>query len=370
MSTLSQQVHDRAGSRPDSKLPDALGKALLLVLSLSLSILGAEMATRLVYGHFLGKWGERAEFFSYDSLLGWRGRRNVEAQFQRTDFSVTVRQNRYGHPGVEYPVGKPLGKWRILLLGDSYTWGYGLDQDKTFAALLDEQLPATQIINMGCSGFGTDQELLALETDGLRFSPDVVIVVVSLPSDFHNNTHSVQYSYPKPYFVIATGSLERRNVPVPHRNLAQRVSCYLTRRSALYNYIRARRIRLPFRKDVPQGESGAEEVIITAELLKEIDRLCSAHGATTLIVLNPTITAKTYRMYGSDKMDRLDMLLRDAHLPVLNLSHAFSDHVRTSSDRIIFQHDSHWNEVGHQLVAATIQEALAQQGLLGPATDP
>ena len=94
------------------------------------------------------------------------------------------------------------GTLRIVLLGDSYTWGYGVPEDGTFASLLARRLPATEVINMGCSGYGTDQELLALEEHGVHFRPDVVIMVVSLPSDFMNNTHAVQYSYPKPYFII------------------------------------------------------------------------------------------------------------------------------------------------------------------------
>jgi lysophospholipase L1-like esterase len=360
MSPTSQSLHDRLGAPRRRALPNAIGKSLLLAFSLLICLVAAELATRLVYPQFLGKWGERADFYAYDSIRGWRGRADVEARFQRMDFSVMVRQNRYGYRGWDCAVEKAKGRRRMLVLGDSYAWGYGVEDDKMFTSILDDRLPAMDVLNLGCSGYGTDQELLTLETDGLRFDPDVIVVVVTLPSDFENNTHAVQYDYPKPYFIFRGNTLVRRNVPVPHRNGWQRFSCWMTRRSTFYNYIRARRIPLPFGIDETRADCETDAVRITAALLEEIDGLGRTHGSEVLIVLNPTIAAKTYGLYQGDKVGRLDDALTQTGLWVVNLSPVFSDHVRAGGDRLVFEHDSHWNAAGHRLVASAIELALRE----------
>lgn len=104
MPALSQHDNGPPARHRISRLTDALGKAFLLVISLSFFILVGEVAMRQFNSHQLGKWRERADFYCYDSTLGWRGQPHVTGQFARKDFTTTIRLNSYGYRGRDYPV--------------------------------------------------------------------------------------------------------------------------------------------------------------------------------------------------------------------------------------------------------------------------
>jgi lysophospholipase L1-like esterase len=72
-------------------------------------------------------------------------------------------------------------EYRILALGDSVTFGTGVDQDKTFAARLEPLLQGrlhrpVRVINSGVGGYNTVQEVTYFKRDGLPLQPDLVLL--------------------------------------------------------------------------------------------------------------------------------------------------------------------------------------------------
>ncbi|HJZ12662.1 MAG TPA: SGNH/GDSL hydrolase family protein, partial [Acidobacteriota bacterium] len=65
---------------------------------------------------------------------------------------------------------------RILVIGDSYVEAIQVPQEKHFGRLLESKLPNTEVILMARGGYGTKREKELLR-DGLKFAPDVVVVV-------------------------------------------------------------------------------------------------------------------------------------------------------------------------------------------------
>lgn len=70
---------------------------------------------------------------------------------------------------------KKLDEKRILLLGDSFTYGVGSNDDETFAGRLQAKLPQYQFANAGCNGYGTRNGLSVLDFLGPDLKPDLVI---------------------------------------------------------------------------------------------------------------------------------------------------------------------------------------------------
>lgn len=93
----------------------------------------------------------------------------------------------------DLPYEKPPGVLRVLALGDSHTNGYEVRQDETFSAVLETVLRDSgsnaEVINAGISGFGTAEQLVYLEQEGLRYEPDVVVVGF-YGNDFADNIKS------------------------------------------------------------------------------------------------------------------------------------------------------------------------------------
>jgi len=159
------------------------------------------------------------ELFEYDPDLGWRGQAGARGQFVGWEFTTDVRLNSRGFRDAEFTAAKAPGVFRIVVLGDSIAWGYGVEQTQRFADLLPEawlrEGRAAQVVNLAVSGYGTDQELLLWERQGRRYCADLVLLAL-YENDVRENTQTFQGRSPKPYFRLSgDGTLALENVPVP-----------------------------------------------------------------------------------------------------------------------------------------------------------
>ena len=92
----------------------------------------------------------------YDSTLSYTLKPGV-CEFNNREFSTTYQINSFGFRDDERSLQSP----EIILLGDSYTMGWGVDQDSSFAQLI-EHATGLKTLNAGISSYGTARELLAL----------------------------------------------------------------------------------------------------------------------------------------------------------------------------------------------------------------
>ena len=93
-----------------------------------------------------------------------------------------VKINAHGLRDEEVPYTKPSDEKRILVLGDSVTFGWGISQGESFSdrmePLLREQTGERwQVINAGVNGYNTEQEATFLRIEGMRYSPDYVLLI-------------------------------------------------------------------------------------------------------------------------------------------------------------------------------------------------
>ena len=82
---------------------------------------------------------------------------------------------------------------KILALGDSFTFGEGVEMEETYAKVLERILKEQytgkniEVINIGVPGYGNDQELRVLKKDGKYYKPDLVLVGFYVGNDFLDN---------------------------------------------------------------------------------------------------------------------------------------------------------------------------------------
>ncbi len=94
----------------------------------------------------------------------------------------TVILNTHGLRDEEIPYAKPPDENRVLVLGDSVTFGWGVTQGESFADRMEPLLRARtgkkwQAINAGVNGYNSEQEATFFRIDGLRYAPDIVVLV-------------------------------------------------------------------------------------------------------------------------------------------------------------------------------------------------
>ena len=154
-------------------------KPLLLNLALSfVTFLVCGVALELVLR--LNGYGN-LEIYQPDPSLYWKLKPNQDC-YTKVDLRP-VHINSLGTRGPEFQVDKPLGTIRILSLGDSRTFGWGLRESETYSVrlkeLLQQELGTTkrvEVINAGVNAWSYSQMLVYVRDTALRYRPDVVIV--------------------------------------------------------------------------------------------------------------------------------------------------------------------------------------------------
>ena len=164
----------RPGSRSLTLRLALLAGALVVVLIV------AELLLRL-----LGSGAQDADawriggFHRPDSELIYSMKPNTSASWATGEFVEEVVTNSLGLRGDEIPA-KPEGVRRILVLGDSMTFGHGVSADATYAKQLEglyrEQGKAIEVVNAGVKGYGNDQSVKFFETRLRGLDPDLVIL--------------------------------------------------------------------------------------------------------------------------------------------------------------------------------------------------
>ncbi len=107
----------------------------------------------------------------YDSVLGWR--RQVVP-------NPTFGIESHGFRHAEVKVAKAAGALRGFALGDSQTFGAGLDADQAYASVTERLLRAdgldVEVINTGLSGYRSIQALRLMQGQLAPFEADFVVV--------------------------------------------------------------------------------------------------------------------------------------------------------------------------------------------------
>jgi len=102
--------------------------------------------------------------------------------YKRLNRNVPITINSDGFRGKAIPVDKHAQSKRIVGIGDSLMFGWGVNDDETYLSLLSEQLNAKypemtwEIINMAVPGYNTVMEVETLKEKGLHYKPDIVII--------------------------------------------------------------------------------------------------------------------------------------------------------------------------------------------------
>ena len=332
---------------------------------LALALLGCvalivvmEIAARKFVPHWAPAAEERVKFWAYSELLGWEHVPNQRGRFNNPAFSVDVAINSHGMRDDEYPLERT-GKKRMLVIGDSFGWGFGVQHEERFSELMEVGRPDWEIINASVSGYGTDQQFLFLKEKGMGFKPDLVLLLFC-ENDFRNNVRREEYRYFKPFFVVENGALQLRNVPVPGANMTQRLIRVLRGRMYLA-YLGPRVYGLVV--DGERQETGRMEgdpprgYEVTYHLIEAVNALCADHDSRLVLVSVP--------MKAESRAWLREAAARE-NIPYLPLD----DYFESNKGPTTFPQDLHWNANGHAIAAEAIDAFLRDRGLFRDAARP
>jgi len=156
------------------RLKTVLQNVALAAGSFGLCFVALEVALRIAgYGN--------VEIYQPDPLLYWKLKPNQDC-YTKID-RKPVHVNSLGTRGAEFQPLKPAGTLRILSLGDSRTFGWGLTEAESYSGLIEKALlkhpgsaKRVEVINAGVNAWSYAQMHTYFREHGIKFQPDIVIL--------------------------------------------------------------------------------------------------------------------------------------------------------------------------------------------------
>jgi lysophospholipase L1-like esterase len=349
---------------------------------------------------------------SLDSALLFSA--GTTARYETSEFDVTARNNTLGLRGGELVVERPQEMKRIVAIGDSFTWGWGVPDSGAWPAVLEVLLKDSgidvEVVNAGQPG--ANPFLYARNAARVVpvLKPDLVIIGVLQGDDIQQLRnalapepvsmrvrHALRVLVPnmtglakrlRASFdpVVEIGVLWRRQaqmmlraMPEVERRRYEKLEAevrVLFENGRLNPFLVQIALRQPDyfvdatrkeRLEMPQG--------IMAESLRELTAMAAAHGSEVMVVAIPypvyisRPALEAQRRIGfeldeglltSEVPDRTIQEASDrAGVPCITLSAEFRD--RCESETLFFPLDGHLNEAGHRYLAGQLAPLVEQR---------
>lgn len=157
-----------------------LGFTLLVLAGILAGL--AEVTVRLVvddgmqYDLEMWSYARTGKQLSDNPKIGHEHRPNSEFHAMGVDVSI----NEHGMRGMSVAKEKPPETFRVMMLGDSLTFGWGVASNETFSARLEELLraknPNVEVLNTGVGNTNTEMQAEYFASKGREFEPDLVVL--------------------------------------------------------------------------------------------------------------------------------------------------------------------------------------------------
>ena len=358
----------------------------LVVLELAVRLLLAQQSANVLCA------------YQADAVLGWELEPNLEKTAKDTagvEYSYLVETNSRGERGPETEI---LGsEFLVVGLGDSFTFGSGVDENKTFLRVLEKSLGEkgkdVKILNLGVGGYSTRQELDLLEIYLEKFG-NVELAIIGF---FSGNDVFDSLENPLDYNVLdgclKAGQLraeEGNSLPAGLRNFfranfksygffAEKIRAVPLLRDALMGLGLMVQKRpplyiLPLQN--PPDEATALGWIETEKQLERAEAIAEKHGIKIILLDIPSnfqvydsARESALKSYGIDSNGfesgypekRIRQFLEGKHgLMFVETLQEF----RQSGEKLYYEKDPHWTAEGHALAARILEREIIEKKLV------
>jgi lysophospholipase L1-like esterase len=334
-----------AGSRAADGGAGRIANIALLVASLAIVIAAAEVACRTLvdtgreYHIEMWKYAVRLKRIAADPALGHEHVPSRAMRLMGADVVINSQGLRNAELGPKAP-----GTVRILMLGDSIAFGWGVAQDETMSAVVARILPGVEVVNSGVGNYNTAMEVAYFRDKGLALDPDVVVLNYFIndaePTPVYRDVPWIaRHAYLYPVIGGAWDAVRRRALGAPDWR-----AYYL----GLYA------------DDAPGWREARAAFAALATL-------CRERGIRLVIANIPELRVLTgYPFAGVN--DRLEALARAAGVPYLDLLPSLAG--ENPADLWVTAPDPHPNARAHRLMGEALAAFLIGHGIVAGDRSP
>ncbi len=277
-------------------------------------------------------------------------------------------------------------KTPAVFVGDSFTYGWFVDQNETFVELLEQQ-STLDVINLGVGSYSSLNNLFILKKYGITFTPKVIFWGL-FQNDYVDSVGTLSWQESNLTYSGYIDVIRKGDTTVPFYSLRY----FLAKNSALYNLI-----KFPFKKDefikkekqFYDEESDLffrvdylEEVTNTAnpdyikglsltkQAILDAQAIATYHNATFVVVIIPS-KEQVYHLILETKYDQTNLttaieriiyFCQTENITCINLLPYLEEHAR-AGEKLYFTDDGHFNELGHFYTAEIILDYLSANNI-------
>lgn len=302
---------------------------------------------------------------------------------QRPEFDAEFSINSRGFRGREFGA-KADDVFRILVLGDSQAFGFGVSDEETFSFQLEKclnerQEQAFEILNGGVPGYGTIDQLNFLRSRGPHVNPDFVILQFLSDNDFEENRRPAsEWAHVEDGWLIAReGAVDAYEDPPMWRKTEFWLKNNLHTARFMSERIGYRLLKSGFFRDVQDaywGENFTEDdEKLFEDAIRQIHEQARELEAEFLFLYT---TGRSQVLSDSDRKLNseiaMERVLNAAGVAWINVYRLMRDHF--ARDVLYYPHDGHWQAAGHRFVAEILCRKLEERRRSGrfsfPHTSP
>ncbi len=189
----------------------AIFPLITILLSFVASLILAEAALR-IGSRSVPYFNILNAFHRGDKELGWVLNPSFTARFKRDDFDAVISTDENGFRKMESRVRPVDSATRVLFMGDSFLWGWGVSQGEVFTDFLQEKLGERfRVLNRGVTKYGTVQENILLKKR-LPLDKPSLVGVMFFYNDFSDNVDGRMLR--RPFCSVQNGKVALNNYPV------------------------------------------------------------------------------------------------------------------------------------------------------------
>ncbi len=288
--------------------------------------------------------GTEGELWRFKPGRGWRTRVG----------NHPVLPNAYGLREREIGPKEP-GVFRILVLGDSVTFGHGQPVEVTFARQLEQILadkePRIEVLNAGIPGWSTYQERLFYEQYGESLAPDLVLVAFVLNDVTEIHEGLLELSAEKAFWAIHSINwlAERSSIVAATKRLYAMVFDPKNQEiGAVSDLVRV--------ADSPEVRYAMD---LTLKEFTRIAALARQRDEGFGMILFPFRFQFSDPSLHTPQRELVEFAAEDS-IPILD---TLPELRRYEPDKVLMDHD-HFTKFGHRVVAESIAKWLEHEGLL------
>lgn len=262
-------------------------------------------------------------------------------------FALDVQLNQNGRRGAVHQKSKPMGKPRIACVGDSFTFGDGVNAADCWTSLFIDPDDA-EVINFGVPGYDSSDVLASVETKALDYAPDLVIWGVVL-----NDPPSANDVRLREIGKLSVAALEATRAPAQGLASFSRIAALLQKRAAqsqltpqYYKYLRA------------HFEPGSASWAQFQTDLAALKKLLEPSGTPLLVITFPMLNGLEDDYPFAQQHAQIAAACEQLGVSNFDLAPAFAG--KQSTGLWVHPGDQHPNPRGHAIAAKAIAAYLAE----------